>query len=310
MQDPLEEATLASDGTPGCPVTVLLVATKMEAGAHNMLASLRRYGYRYRVLGWGQPWEGWRQRMAWYRDSAKEYAPDELLLYVDAYDAVAARPWAGIDTVFADVAGGAGLVTGTEALCTLENCGNLKDWWAATRRTPATPYKFINGGVIMGRASAIAAAYDWVLADARHFTDDQIGLAAYATAHPDAYAPDDGRRIVSNKHAWHRMTGDERAGAGAYFLHYPGVNKAPIAYPIGEAWAAHAGRLAVMRMPTSPMWETLRVLLPLAAAVLVLALGFALGFATGRATAKAAKAGALSLASPLASPPAMLYQTL
>lgn len=281
--DPLEKAILNWPGDADCDVQILTVATKMEIAAQNLLASLRRYGYRHRVIGFGQQWKGWRQRMAWYRDTAREYPADALLVFLDAYDVVAARSWRGICDAFSAVAGGAGIVSGMEALCG-ENCGNIGPWWDASKRTPASPFKYINGGMIMGRAGTIAAAYEWILKDPRHFTDDQIGLAAYANAHPSAYAPDDGRRLVSNKHAFQQLTQEEKAGAGAFFLHYPGLNKAPLTfplavYPIQEAWAAHAGPLAVMRMPSSPFWEKVRAAVAVVGVLLLLAVGAALGLA-------------------------------
>lgn len=284
MTDPLEASTLTWEGDAACPLTVLTVATRMEAGAHNMLASLRRYGYKYRVLGWGEPWKGWRQRMAWYRDSAREYPPNQLLVYVDAYDIVAARPFQGIAEAFAQVAGGVGLVLGMEALC-CENCGHIGPWWSQAKtkgRTPTSLRKYLNGGMVMGRASAIADAYDWVLKDARHFTDDQIGLAAYINAHPATFAPDDGSVLIHNIHAMQHMSASDGAGTGAFFLHYPGVNKIPPAFPIAEAWRAHSGRLAVLRMPTSPIWEQSKVILWIGVPLLLLAIGLALGVVLGR----------------------------
>lgn len=293
--DPLESALLSHEGDPDCGVTVLTVATKMEAGAHNMLASLRRYGYKYRVLGWGQVWKGWRQRMAWYRDSAREYAPDAILVYLDAYDIVAARSHHGLleayeRVVRAGVGAGAAeaqLVLGMEALC-MENCGHIGPWWlnaAKAGRKPTSARKFLNGGVVMGRAAAIADAYDWVLKDRRHFEDDQIGLAAYINAHPHVFAPDDGSVIVKNKHAMQRMSSEEARGEGAFFLHYPGVNRIPPLFPINEAWKTHAGRMAVLRMPTSPVWDMSKIILWICVPLLLVALGLALGTLFARSNA-------------------------
>lgn len=282
--DPLEASVLTHDGDAACPVTVYTVATRHSMGAHNLLASLRRYGYRYRVLAWGQAWGGWRHRMTLYRDAAAAHAPTDVLVFLDAYDVVAARPWRGIAEAFA--AFGAPLVTGMEALCSPENCGNLAPWWAATRRTPRTRAKYVNGGCIVGTAAAIAAAYRWILADARHFTDDQIGLAAYINAHPEVYAPDDARVLCSNKLALQRMTDDERDGKGAYFLHFPGLSKAPPLFPITPAWRVHAGALAIVEPPRNWNWDAIRWGSAVAAACLLLALGVACGLALGKAKYK------------------------
>ena len=176
-------------------------------------------------------------------------------------------------------------VTGMEALC-LENCGYVGSWWSGAKtkgREPTSMRKYVNGGLVMGRAGAIAAAYTWVLAQPAHYTDDQIGLAAYIGAHPAAWAPDDGSILVHNKHAGQRISTEERAGAGAYFLHYVGVSKMPPVFPIQEAWAAHSGPLAISRIFAYKQWDTivsvLWVLVPLLLAALCVAAGYALGYA-------------------------------
>lgn len=279
---------LQHDGDAGCPVTVLVVATKMEMGAHNMLASLRRYGYPYRVLGWGEPWRGWRQRMTWYRDAAAAFPRDALVLFADAYDIVAARPWAGLVEAYDAVRGDAPIVTGMEAWCLPSNCGRIDGWWAQSARKPASSHAYINGGVILGRAGAIADAYAWILADARGFTDDQVGLAAYVADHPSAFAPDDAGAIVANKHVMERMSGEEAAGDGAYFLHYPGVNKTPALFPIQQAWRAHAGPLAVTQSPGEVAWGRRWWLYTILVPLLILLVGIAVGWAGAVVAAKGA----------------------
>jgi hypothetical protein len=248
--DPLENTITNYAGDVDCPIHVLTVATKLNQGAHNFLASLRVQGYRYTVLGWRQPWQGWRQRMAWYRDACNALPPQQLVALVDAYDVVAMRPWHGIDTAFDSVSKGRGVVGGMEMIC-FGNCTPLDSWWAAENRAPQqSGVKYVNGGIMVGRAVALADAYNWMLEQGA--TDDQMGMAAFANAFPNKFAADDGSVIGSNKVIMTPLTSDEVNGTGAYFCHFPGVSGySNSAYSIDNAWSAHSGALVV---PTQRAW--------------------------------------------------------
>lgn len=278
--DPLEATVTNFPGDAECPIVVLTVATKMNQGAHNFLASLRAYGYRYKVLGWRQPWQGWRGRMMWYRDACAALPPNQLVALNDAYDVVALRSWRGIDDVFQTVSKGRGIVGGMETVC-FGNCTPIDAWWKAEGRTPQQPgVKFVNGGIMIGKASALAAAYAWMIDQGA--TDDQMGMAAYVNAFPDAFAADDGALLAKNKLALTSLTPAEKNGTGAYFCHFPGVASfSNSAYAIDDAWSTHAGALAI---PSQKAWWDWGI--PVICACVGLLLGFCIAYGVLRCTQK------------------------
>jgi hypothetical protein len=267
--DPLEDIIVNWPGDPGCDVHVFLAATRFGMGAHNCLASLRRYGYAYTVLGWGEAWGGWRHRMALYARAAAKHAEcgeNTLVVFCDAFDVVAARPWQGLTAAYAALTarhGGAPLIFGAERLCMgksiglvhlgLSNCGCVDEWWAQTQEPRTQPTVYLNNGLLAGPAQAVAALYEWMLADARGFSDDQIGSKTFVNEHPRAAALDHTSVLFRNVQHFDALpplsTGSE--GTGPWFLHFPGSADVPQVFPLKEAWTAHAGRLAVVNEPAT-----------------------------------------------------------
>jgi hypothetical protein len=176
-------------------VVVLLMATDADrVEVRNATASLVRGGYGYRLLGVGAAWGGWRHRMQSYRDAARSRPAHSLVVCMDAYDALALRPVAGLASTFR--------AFGKPLLLSLERaCGGngvvLDSWWRSKFARPWWPpdvaqlpaARFVNGGLLMGEAWKIAELYEWMLCDVT-IRDDQVGLGRYALAHPDSWAPD------------------------------------------------------------------------------------------------------------------------
>jgi hypothetical protein len=242
------------------PITVLVMATREDhPGLRNARDSLSARGFLdlssqtgeseskgaknggkrgelgWRVMGLGEEWTGWRQRMAHYRagaDAAAQKDPRALVVCMDAYDALALRNGKDLAQVFQSY--GTDLVLSMERSCFsgcgFGNCVSVRDWW----RTDGRPHlekagirngvpgrdRYVNGGLLMGKATAVRALYDWMLQTDQ--TDDQIGLALYALAHRDRWAPDIRGLIFKNKIFGAQLDADDLAGKGAFFAHFPG----------------------------------------------------------------------------------------
>lgn len=208
-------------------IRVLLVATKEMPGLRNSVETLAQNGYDYRIIGMGQKWEGWRQRMQWYLEAADEFSKDHLdgiVVCMDAYDAISLRPQSdAFQTTFDSF--GKSLVLGLERSCG-SNCVPITEWWNDRGRqflnTEGKPPRdqYVNGGLLAGRASAIRDLYAWMLKSGA--TDDQMGLGTWALEHPDAWAPDVLGLLFKNR-IWGEPLEDEDAnGHVAFFAHFPG----------------------------------------------------------------------------------------
>lgn len=209
-------------------VTVLIVATDPQhPGVHNCTKLLDKFGYDWKLLGAGAQWSGWRQRMAWYRDAARCYDDDRVLVCLDSYDAFPIRPLDdGLLRRFASC--GTPLLFSQEAMCG-GNCRALTDWWSSERGQRIRHgqlsgdlircNQYVNGGALMGTASAIAFLYDWMLA-CPLITDDQIGLGYFALQFPDLWTPDVNSQFFVN--CIQDGTHVRPEETCAYFVHWPG----------------------------------------------------------------------------------------
>jgi hypothetical protein len=217
------------DRAPLGPVAVVLtMATNDNAGMRNARDSLLKHGrLDVRVLGLGEKWGWWQHRMRTYRDEAAkvaESAPDMLVVCMDAYDALSLRNCDSLPEVFASF--GKPMVLSVESCC-YANCMPLTEWW----QTDGHPYvidgvvpkdRYVNGGLLMGHAAFVRDLYDWMLrAGAK---DDQVGLARWALAHRDRWAPDVRGKIFKNLPHKAPLSKADLQGQGCYFAHFPGMH--------------------------------------------------------------------------------------
>lgn len=70
----------------------LTVATHDEGYLVALKESCERFGYSLQVLGWQEPWQGFRWRMQLVVDALKKLPRDEIVMFVDAFDVVMTGP--------------------------------------------------------------------------------------------------------------------------------------------------------------------------------------------------------------------------
>ena len=172
----------------------------------------------------------------------------DVLVCTDAYDVVCTAEQAGAKSslVAARIlrllrSSGAHVLAGAEEVCSPLNCAPLGAWWAAhddgerDAARSAGGYKFVNGGVLVGRADALAQLYGEALESGQE--DDQLALSAYANAHPERVALDVRRELVWNR-SFRRQAPPR---AAPVFLHFPGSGRGEAGGLLREAQAAHCG---------------------------------------------------------------------
>lgn len=111
-------------------VHVVTVATQWTPTFENFRRSLHVAGHTYSVLGWGQRWGGWGWRSHLYLAFLRSRHPDDVVVLIDAYDVLAARPAGGMAETFR--AHGKRVLVGCEWYCGGDrNCGRVDGWWNA-----------------------------------------------------------------------------------------------------------------------------------------------------------------------------------
>ena len=151
-------------------------------GCQVFLESLRRAGVEVNILGVGQPWSGWRQRMQSYLDAAREAdRRADYVVFCDAYD-VLANPRLKLqlqDLANRMKADNLSMLVGCETWCG-GNCSDIS-WWR--RKHSIKPVRYPNGGCMMATPSYVVKLWSWVLAQLPLIDDDQIGLGKWMNAH-------------------------------------------------------------------------------------------------------------------------------
>ena len=211
---------------------------------HYFTKTLNRQEWDYTIIGEGDVWQGWQTRMKAYRDYLYTLPDDKIVVLSDARDVVCVRsPKAFMDAFQSfnkDIVACMELIcaqtfeqpTATHALA---NCQPLHAYWKYHGVTTLPKRKFVNAGLLSGKAKALKVYFDWAIQN--DFKDDQLALGNYLNAFPQHIAADhDASMLHTTNFALnagvkdiHRQKHDaptfaELFGRGAFFLHLSGAN--------------------------------------------------------------------------------------
>lgn len=247
-------ASLQAASASPPPLKVFIYANEQKPALDLLQASLRRGGYEVKLLGQGQPWKGFQERMRVYQAAAAAEPPDSLVAFLDGYDSLALLPASAAVAAFLGRPRAAlPILFSAEPVC-LANCDKAQLAWfdrnptklgsaasirAALKPVPDRPTDkvsvihsesvFLNGGAVMGRAGPLAVLYAAALQTGD--SDDQRALGKLlAAASPQgsgaALQVDldvEGRVFRTKVAAAAAKAADEGSATGPAFLHFPGM---------------------------------------------------------------------------------------
>ena len=119
---------------------LITVATHNNRYLEEWESRARQLGYKYRVLGMGQTWEGfqtYQRELMNFLDNAN-IDDDEIIVNVDAYDVIMVSPPDILEQTYQDYADGR-IVLGGEEMCAF-NCYDHK------QEVNHDQYKWVNTG--------------------------------------------------------------------------------------------------------------------------------------------------------------------
>ena len=246
-------APVAATAVAGQPLKVFIYANEHKPSFQLLQDSLRRGGYEVKLLGQGQPWRGFQERMRVYQAAAAAEPADSLIAFLDGYDSLAVAPAAAAVTAFnarPRAATTPPILFSAEPVC-LANCSKDQVIWFDSHPTKAgstaaikaalqpvpgrdpqdgtvihpTTAVFLNGGAVMGQAGALAAFYAAALATGD--SDDQRALGKVLAADPTKADLDVEGRVFRTKVAAAAAKqpdeGTPTGSGGPAFLHFPGM---------------------------------------------------------------------------------------
>jgi hypothetical protein len=213
-----------------------------------LLESLRKHGYAYEVLGFGQPWNGFRTKMENYLKGVQEYqtsaGPDALAVFLDAFDTYCIKSAAEVAAAYRSKPRPMPILFGAEICCYTNSCNKETLKWYDTHNifggsqgirklvkniTPGTADEnwiasrsvFLNSGLILGTASHLQGMFQEMVNGQED--DDQRASGNYMIAHPDLVDLDLEEAIFRNKIEPREPLPDEGTPSGPGFIHFPGM---------------------------------------------------------------------------------------
>ena len=206
------------------------------------LDSLERNKWRYTLIGEGEVWKGFQNKLNGYRTAVATLPPATLVILSDARDVVCVRGPKAFTKAFCSF--GKDLLLSTELFCggrldvpsdfNYVQCIPLTSYWHHYGILTIPARKFVNSGLIAGKAMDVLAFLDWSIEG--KFTDDQYALCNYVNRFPAKIALDTGAAVLHTTtfgvnagiQSIHIQKNDsptfaELFGRGAFFLHIPGM---------------------------------------------------------------------------------------
>lgn len=203
--------------------------------------TLERHGWNYTMLGEGEIWRGFINKMDAYSRHLRTLDDNQVVVITDARDVLCVRqPYAfleGFRECKRDIAVSMELFCGGkfDVADNYQNiqCVPLTNYWKYNP-TKNPIRKFVNSGLIAGKVSALKHMYDWIIE--HKFTDDQYALGSYMNTFPEHVYADCNADLLHTStfgvnagiQSLHIQKQDsptfaELFGRGAFFLHIPGM---------------------------------------------------------------------------------------
>jgi hypothetical protein len=207
--------------------------------------TLENNNWKYKIIGDGEIWKGFLNRMISYKEVLKTLHPNKIVVISDAHDVYCTRNSANFIQEFSKYNRkiivsmemfAEGFTTYFKEKEPYFQVTWLGEYFKYHNIDPNTIYrKFVNGGLIIGYAEELYKLYDWCISN--NYTDDQKALGAYMNAFPSIVYADVNKQILHTTSSFvnmglqdkHQMECDsptiaELIGRDSFFLHIPGPN--------------------------------------------------------------------------------------
>jgi len=207
--------------------------------------TLKLNGWQSKFIGEGDVWRGLMTKIHGYKKYLDEINPDSLVILSDARDVICMRSPAAFKEAFLSF--GKDIVVSMELFCdgTMSpdtdhekkaiQCVPLHKFWQHHNATRLPNRKFVNSGLMAGKASVLSEMLQWLIN--QRCENDQLGVGHYMNAFPEKVAADYEATLLHSstfgcyagtKHVQIQATDSptfaELFGRSAFFLHVPGLH--------------------------------------------------------------------------------------
>jgi hypothetical protein len=198
-------------------------------------------GWKIVRIGEGEKWEGFVNKINGYMKFCSSLPDNTIVILSDARDVFCLRPPNAFTDAFNYMK--ADILVSAEIFCEGQievkedyvgrQCVSLQPYYKFHNIKPHPIRKFVNSGLIAGKAKALRHMLQWIID--QNYTDDQLGVGMYMNAFPMNVRLDADAELLHTStfginggvYTIHQQKHDapnfaELFGCGAFFLHVPG----------------------------------------------------------------------------------------
>jgi hypothetical protein len=206
------------------------------------IKTLERNGWNFKIIGEGETWKGYASKVNGYNNFLSSIDPDTIVILSDARDVLCVRSTKAFMEVFSSFR--TDFVVCMELFCGGKpdvaddfvhwQCAPLVNYWKYHNIRELPHRKFVNSGLIAGRASSILKWLQFTIEN--KYEDDQYALCQYINKHPERISVDSDAILLHTStfgvnagiyrifvQAKDSPTLAELYGMGAFFIHIPGI---------------------------------------------------------------------------------------
>ena len=164
-------------------IIILSYATH-KCPAYNIFKqSITNNNYEYLIVGLDTKWNGFINRLIYYRDGMDTYDDDTIFCILDCYDVMCCSNIINFTNKLRSYDINNKIIFSSETYCG-SNCTPIDNWWKQQSVSPHQYFKniYINGGMYVGTKKNISHMFDYVIQPVN--TDDQVEFGHYVNKYP------------------------------------------------------------------------------------------------------------------------------
>jgi len=210
-----------------------------------LLSTLMYNNWEFDCIGRGDIWKDFMNKFIGYKKWLETRHDDDIVLLIDSRDVLCLRTSQEFMSIYSSL--NSDFIVSMEPLCDgkfidtkerMGNCQPLTSYWKHHGITALPIRKYVNSGLMCGKASSLRKFLTWSLENG--YKDDQLALADYMNTFPDRVKADidaklihtclagvgDGKRSIDIQN-YDSPSIAELSGRSAFFIHIPGLKWFP-----------------------------------------------------------------------------------
>jgi hypothetical protein len=176
------------------PLKIFTIATKASHHLDRLVQSFEHYNLNAEVYGMGRPFYGMGTKRQLIYECLKQCHPDQLTLFVDAYDVIFLANESEIVSVYQKYYADQ-VVYGAEQNLGMYTFDDILYYFKYPIK--GKRYKYLNAGTVMGPAGKIETLLEAVGVGVETEKSDQWSLIRYFTKHSDQLTVDTGHHLFA-----------------------------------------------------------------------------------------------------------------